>query len=424
MRSIKKLKLYIIFTFFLLVSFNLFLISPTYLNRNNSLSKKSEFDLKSSSVAEMWNFTYGSKYCDSALSSNGEYAAVGFDDTLFLLNVSNKQELWRSTLSADVLSIDMSEDGFYIIVGCLNGALYLFNGTISSPKTEIWSTYLGSTPVYEVSITPNGDYFAAICESDVFLFRGNSSTQLWNYTTPDKDTLTVVAVSQNGNYIATGGWDAVLYVFDKASSPSKIPLWNKTVTNGIWDVAFSTDEQSLAFCGGYSVYIYSSVSASQIWEYYTGNDVISLDLSGDRNYLAASNHDGKFFLFNLDTKTLVWEYNSYLRSNTIAISADGSFIAAGSNNDKIYLFNRLTNAVKEPLWNYTTNGHILKISMSSNGRYILAGSLDKFIYMFYNDEPLPQDPLDQPINSYGFLFLVSIFSVIMLIVLKQRKKVK
>ena len=420
MNSNFKVKSFLGFTLFWLIFLNCYLI----VNPNStsiSLSKGLGFIPRSSTVNTMWNFSYGTNFYDSALSSNGKYVAAGFDNRIFLLNATNKQEFWRATLSDTIFSIAISEDGFYILVGCSNGDLYLFNNTLSSPKTEIWSTNLGSTYVYQVAITPNGTYITAICGFDVFFLHKDSAIPLWNYTTGD--SLAVVSISPNGNYVATGGWERVLYVFNKTSSSSKTPMWNKTVSNGVWGMKFSSDEQILAVCGGYSLYIYNPINSYQIWEYFTGNDVLSLDLSADRRYLAASNDDGKFFLFNINTKSLLWEYNSYLRADTIAISSDGSFIAAGSNNDQIYLFNKLSNATKKPLWNYTTGGDIFTVAISSNGRYILTGSGDNYIYLFYNDEPLPYEPTQGGI-SYGFYLLTITFSTILIISLRKSKYLK
>ena len=87
-----------------------------------------------------------------------------------------------------------------------------------------------------------------------------------------------------------------------------------------------------------------------------------------------------------DTK-LLWNFTTDDDITSVAISSDGNYIVAGSKDNQIYLFNHssfLSKTPKTPMWNYTTGDEVNSVAISSDIFYIIAGSNDNHAYLFNN----------------------------------------
>ena len=88
------------------------------------------------------------------------------------------------------------------------------------------------------------------------------------------------------------------------------------------------------------------------------------------------------FLFDKDSSTPLWGYEALGGGNdvvTVAMSADGEYIVAGSARNRVYLFNKDSST---PLWSYTAGNEVRSVSVSADGKYIAAGSYDDNVYTF------------------------------------------
>jgi WD40 repeat protein len=140
---------------------------------------------------------------------------------------------------SDVNTVDISDDGNFLVAGTDNMKVLLFN---NSSNETIWS-YNTSGAVYSVAINSNGNYIAAGgSDNTTYFFERSSSTPLWNHTTGDEigdnDHPHCIDISADGDYIAVGSNDYHIYVFEKSSG---IPLWNYTTGGIIHAVAMSAD---------------------------------------------------------------------------------------------------------------------------------------------------------------------------------------
>ena len=83
----------------------------------------------------------------------------------------------------------------------------------------------------------------------------------------------------------------------------------------------------------------------------------------------------------------LWSFSTEENVTSVSISSDGNWIVAGSTDKKIYLFEKFD---PTPYWEYTTDGMVTSVSISSDGNYIVAGSSDEKIYFFnrLNSTPL------------------------------------
>jgi len=122
--------------------------------------------------------------------------------------------------------------------------------------------------------------------------------QYWllvNYLTGDY--VDSVSISSDGYYIAVGGSDNKVYLFNRSSS---IPMWS----------------------------------------YSTGRDMGSVSISSDGSYIVAGGVDGMIYLFNRSSSTPMWSYSTISDVYSVSISSDGCYLADGSMDGMIYLFNR------------------------------------------------------------------------------------
>ena len=122
------------------------------------------------------------------------------------------------------------------------------------------------------------------------------------------------------------------------------------------------------------------------WSYTTGDNVRSVSISANGEYIAVGSWDDKIYLFGKDSDTPIWSYTTGDNVRSIAISANGEFIVAGSKDKKVYLFGKDSNT---PLWSYTTGDGAYPVATSADGEYIAAGSYDGNIYFFNKDSSTP-----------------------------------
>ena len=122
--------------------------------------------------------------------------------------------------------------------------------------------------------------------------------------------------------------------------------------------------------------LYTLVNLDMEWKYDTGNDVVSVDMSADGQYIVSGNDPGSNMTFFNRSGYLFHYNNTGSAVPTVSISADGQYCVIGDLNDNVSLFNRT-----KFLDYYTTLGTINTVSISGDGLYFTAGDADK-VYLF------------------------------------------
>ena len=422
----------------------------------------------------LWSYSTGNDVPSVAISADGEYITAGsWDNKVYLFDKDSSTPLWSYyTGNVVVVSVDISADGEYIVAGSGDDRVYLFDKDSSSPY---W-TYTTNDDVRSVTISEDGEYIVAGSKDDkVYLFNKNSSTPLWSYSTGD--WVNTVAISADGKYVATGSNDDSVYAFKNslAERPSVIPYgprsgsevetpvlrwfagsddrsnltfdvylgtstssmslvandtsalsyapsnlamgikyywkviatdpsgnntssvmtftvpmtpeWSYETGNEVTTVAVSSDgEYMVVGSDDYKVYLFDKDSSTPLWSYNTGNTLHSVAISADGEYIVSNGLNGKFHLFDKDSSTPIWTYSSTSIGYAVDISADGNYIVA-SGWSKVYLFHKDSNT---PLWTSSSAGDGIKsVSISADGQYIVAGSLDYKIYFYNKDSNVP-----------------------------------
>jgi len=241
----------------------------------------------------------------------------------------------------------------------------------------IWS-YNADTIVSSVSISDNGAYVAAGgYDGNVYLFT-NDGKKLWNYSTDDYSNS--VSISADGSYIAAGSANGV-YLFNREGEK----LWSfKTGDNiPIKEVSIAADGSYVAAGGNdHNVYLFNR-AGEKLWSYKTGDNIHKVSISADGSYVAAGGVDYNVYLFNRAGEKL-WDYNTGGYVNSLAISGDGSYLAVegsyfvkvGHYDTTFYFFNR----AGEKLWSYKFR--VKGISISDDGSYVAAGDWNGNVHLF------------------------------------------
>ncbi|MBE9180240.1 WD40 repeat domain-containing protein [Oculatella sp. LEGE 06141] len=256
--------------------------------------------------------------------------------------------------------------------------------------------------------------------------------------------VTSIAISPDGQTLASGGWDRTIRIWDTATGTIKQVLMGHSAVTCL---AFSPDGQMLA-CGNrdktVALWGVDTVARQHLFEIDTPDmepQAASVCFSPDGQTLACGTQGGNTYLWNLVTleqeslgesslgcrklafsargDVLIGAYLSVLQiwnSNptlgqwirisrietrygpidAIAITPNGRAIATGHVNGAIHFWNAITGA-----WVGTFQGHtdvVRSLAFSSNGQRLVmvSGSKDKTIKLWDLQTKMEQYTLNEP----------------------------
>ena len=344
-----------------------------------------------SSSSSLWNFTANRQVNSVDISDDGEYIVVGiYDNQIYLFNRNSSIPLWNYTTREAVFTVAISSNGSYITAGSVDKNVYLFEKKSNVP---IWN-YTTNGNIRSVSISADGSYIVAgSVDNKIYLFNRTSPIPVWEYTTGDR--ISYVKISSNGNYIIGSSDDNYLYFFQRSSS---IPLWNFTSHDIFFSVGISSNGKYItAYSRDTNVYLFESSNNIPLWNYSTGNTDGKVAISADGNYVAVGAGNGVYF-FNRSNPIPLWN-NSAIRpisfggpTTPVDISKHGNYIVVGTENPYgLHFFNR-TSPI--PIWTHNSHDWVLSTAISLNGQYIVAGSMNNYgpnVFLFHQTDGFPPD---------------------------------
>jgi len=254
-------------------------------------------------------------------------------------------------ITGEISSLMTSSGGDFIVAGTEDGNLYLINKN----RDIVWEEKLPRA-ILSLGVSSNGEYIVVGDDSDIYLFDKKGDWLWGDYGKTIDDNVRDVEVSQQGEYIAVGSSNKHLYLFNRDEE-----LWRKDVGSGVQGVGISPSGDRIAV-GTTSgiVYLFDN-NGDLIWEHDFEkfiNDVAIMD----QGVLVASRY--VYYLTNGD---VAWSYLPPSHEATkIEVKLDDKVISIGGGKDA-YLLN---NEGKE-LFRYNSDSNIVDVAIPNEGKMIV-----------------------------------------------------
>ena len=375
----------LIFVSFLLLSLTILSISTyefipqkAYVLKSQNTEENKDLSPKSSGPNLIWQNSTGGTVNSVAISSDGNYIAVGNqDNNIYLFKESNPIANRTYSTSGTVNSVAISSNGTYIVAGSADNSVYLVN---KSSSTAMWSSSLGAA-VNSVDISSNGNYIiAGANDGTLSFFSKTSSTPTWSIVT--SGAINAVSISSDGEYIVAASGNNILL-----RSRTNSTLLNYTTPSNINDVAISSNGQYIV-AGNDDVgnepdlLFFSRTKATPLWTKNERDGILSVALSSDGSYIVAGTDNGDVILYHKSSSSDLW--NDDIGNNavdSVAITPDGTLILAGSDNNRLRLYHRSSS---QKLFSYNTESTVLSVAISDDGKRIVGGDqIDSTYFLSY-----------------------------------------
>jgi len=259
----------------------------------------------------------GNQAYNVAISKDGEYMAMGTaggvtstvegykssESTNLLILWSEKSEvpLWQYHAEGNFHDVSLSDDGSFIAgaTGCPDRRFYLFSKNSNQPiiRSEMLTR---DSPVHRAKISADGQYAAVGSESDdgaVFFFSKDSNNPVWKFPAPQRSSFRALNITPDGKYIGGSTFKGDVYIFDKSSN---IPVshWQVDAALGGIDIA---DDGSFVAAGGTDnkLHVFQKGSA-ELFNVDFNEYVEEIDISGNGKYVAVGTAGSVYFFEALD----------------------------------------------------------------------------------------------------------------------------
>lgn len=291
-----------------------------------------------------------------ALSKDGSWAASGGlishgNGFVFAYNAATGDQSLNYATSARVNRVALSGDGTYLVAGA--GSTYLFKRTGSTWSDPAIIPCTTGDYVVSVDISDDGQWIVAgTFNGFVVLIQNNNGTlgSPVSWQQP-KGTIHWVAMASDGSGFVAGANGANVFYFKTTSfSGAPAPAWTATLSGctRCGSVAISGDGSLVSAVGNTGktgkVFLFSNQGtlAKQLWANAISHNPnsTSIDSAGQFVTVADGQPDGTpgcFYLYGA-SGSLKWSYGTSNMSWPMQISANATGIVAGSDDSNVYYF--------------------------------------------------------------------------------------
>lgn len=283
--------------------------------------------LDANNGSEVKNLTDNKKIVSTVFSPDGQFiASANGDENFKLWNINNgnfKTQITGDDDNINVNSLSFSRDGQLVVSCSENGGAInvwnvenVLNPSLKNPyykKLVRSMKNIGDTEINSVVISPNNRFIAAAVTDNGLCYE--TAVMVWNVDScmihHELENIVgercgVVAFSPNGKYIAAGT--------SSGREGEEVIIWN--VEDGELFKILKTNIRDV------------------------DNTVDSLSFSPDSKYIVTGNSDKTVKLWNVNEGTVIRTLEGHRNSvNSISFSADGRFIASGSRDKTVRIWN-------------------------------------------------------------------------------------
>ena len=263
-----------------------------------------------SSNNPVWEYQTRGAY-NVAISQDGKYMAVATmgeesnlnSNLLILWNDQSGKPLWQYHSSGNFHDVSLSADGSFIgaSTGCPDRKAYIFSKESNTPILKS-DQLTRDSPVHQGKISADGNYLAVGSESDagaIFLFKKGEQQPIWKFPTQNGNSVRALSLTPSGNYIGAATFGGQAYIFESGSSQ---PVASWVVNEALGGVDISNDGTFIATGGtDKKLHIFEKGKTTGI-EISFNEYVEDIDISGNGKYIAAGTGGSVYFFesFNKD----------------------------------------------------------------------------------------------------------------------------
>ncbi len=316
--------------------------------------------------------------------NGGPLAVWGYEDaSIRLFDANGVKEIWRFKKEGETKStspwgwstnifVSFSPNGKILATFRERGRIDLWD-VESGKKLHTLACDGGHFPTFLV-FSPDGSKLASAGGDP---WSGDNIVRLWDVAQGKEilhaghgSPISSVAISPDGNTVATAGQDGVIHLWERSSGKH---LFRFEGHPGRWPhVSFSSDGQRVIWCGNWN-----DDRILRIWDPRTGEVVSRLKLQGPNEFWKGVADDGKT-AFSVDLKGTSARFHDLTTGKVIREIADGAYhqpLALSPAGDKMVCSDgTLRNAAdgKEVLKIGRVYGSNPSVKFSADGRRLIA----------------------------------------------------
>jgi WD40 repeat protein/transcriptional regulator with XRE-family HTH domain len=250
----------------------------------------------------------------------------------------------------------------------------------SSITHSVFMETFGS--ITSVAFSPNGHYIATgSFNGEIRVWQAENMKQIYSFT-EHNGWVWSIAFSPDGTILASGSNDRTIKLWDVSKAESQGCMNTlEGHTHWVKAVAFSPDGATLA--SG------SNDSTIKLWSITSGQQLVSLEghsgsvssvaFSPDGSLLASGSEDSSIKLWHVENLTgnlMPKTFYGHTESvQAVAFSPDGSLLASGSEDSSIKLWNVRTEHCTHTLQGHS--GRVLAVAFAPRGDILASGSADQ-----------------------------------------------
>jgi WD40 repeat protein len=237
-------------------------------------------------------------------------------------------------------------------------------------------TFIGDGPFLAVAWSPDGRYLATGGDDNIVrIFEATSGKESVRLALDGP--VYAVAFSPDGRHVATASGDATARVFDATSGKETARL---TLGGAVYAVTFSRDGRHIAVASGDgTARVFDATSGRETARLTHGAAAVAVVFSPDGRRVATASWDKTARVFEAgsgkETARLAQEGPVY----AVAFSSDGRHVATGGEDSTARVFEAASGRETARL---TLGGPVYAVAFSPDGRLVIAGSTDKTARIF------------------------------------------
>lgn len=235
----------------------------------------------------------------------------------------------------------------------------------------------------EVAFSPDGEHIYFAAERTIHVWT-RGSQGLRTITTEHTASIVDLAVSKDGQYLASASWDGTSKVWNLPSETLHLTLTDHI--DAVGAIAFDPDSQTIATGSGETgqgiVKIWDLATGQMVRSFEGHTDIITaLAYAPDGGTLVSGGGDNVIRQWDLDGQN----YDNILTGHTdvvmtAAFSPDGAFLVTGSADNTIRIWNTFSGNLHAVLGGHTDP--IQEIRFAPDGSHFASASSDGTVRMW------------------------------------------